>query len=177
MIEYVTGTLVSADDDGVVLEAAGLGLRLRVHEPARFRAMIGTRVTLPVRLDIQARAVRLVGFRDAAERAKFDRLHAIPGVGAVTALRLLPAYDELTGAAKSLPAIPGVGPAMRAKIARWLARTGGAPVAPASVETELRTALEALGLSPAEAKTRAARVVAKAGNADLEALVRMAVRR
>jgi len=176
MIEYLKGRLESVDADGLVLDAGGLGLRVRVHEPERFRAQRGTVIVLPVMLDIQARAVRLFGFKTIEERTRFGVLHAIPGVGAGTALKLLPAYGALTSKDAHLPAIAGIGPAMRAKISRWLARHGGA-AASLPIEAELRSALEGLGLSPAEARTRAARVAAKAAGADLAALVRMAVKR
>lgn len=175
MIEYLKGRLESVDADGLVIDAAGLGLRVRVHDPERFRSQEGTVVILPVILDIQARAVRLFGFKSSEEREQFEVLHAIPGVGAGTALKLLPAYAALTAKDAHLPAIAGIGPAMRAKISRWLVRHGGAS-ASAPIEAELRSALEGLGLSPAEARTRAARVAAKAAGADLAALVRMAVK-
>ena len=175
MIESVRGRVTTVDADGLVFEAAGLGLRVKVHDPERFRRFAGKEMTLPVHLDIQARSVRLFGFLTPEERGQFERLIAIPGVGAGTALKLLPAYAALTGTHAHLPAIPGIGPSMRTKIARWLARKGGAPAAD-PVEVELRSALEGLGLSPAEAKRRAAKVAARAEGASLEALVRMAVK-
>jgi Holliday junction resolvasome RuvABC DNA-binding subunit len=175
VIEYVKGRLEVVDGDGLVVEAAGIGLRVRVHDPERFRNLLGTPVSVPVLLDIQARSVRLIGFKTVEERSQFETLLKIPGVGAGTALKLLPVYAALMAPNAQMPIVAGIGPAMRTKIARWLARHGGTP-ATASIEAELRAVLEGLGLSPAEAKARAARVAAKAAGADLEALVRLAVK-
>ena len=175
MIEYLRGKLVRVDPNGLVVEAAGLGLVVRVDAPARFAVQVGKIITLPAWLDIHSRGVRLYGFISAEERARFEKLLGIPGVGAGTALKLLPAFAALTAREAHLPEIPGIGPAKRARIARWLAK-GSNPPAQAPVEAELRMALEGLGLTPAEARTRATRVAAKAAGASLETLVRMAVK-
>lgn len=175
MLEFVTGRVVSADAGSVVVDAGGLGLRLRVHDGARFRRLVGRRVTLPAWIDLHPRRVVLFGFPDAAERTRFAALVGIPGVGAVTALKLLPAWDALTRPrGGAVPDLPGVGPATRAKIARWLARDGR-PAAATAEARDVASALAGLGLPAAEARDRAARVVARHPDAPLDELVRRAV--
>ena len=164
----------------LVVEAGGLGLRLRVADEKPFLRLIGRRVSLPAWLEFSPRRLALYGFADTAERDRFTALLGIPGVGAATALKLLPSWDALTRApGAEVPEISGIGPAKRARIARWLARReGGTPGptgAPSPLVREVASALVGLGIPVGEARERAARALERHPRAALEELVRRAV--
>ena len=180
MVEFVKGRLVRAAGGVVVVEAGGLGLRLRVHDEKRFLRFVGRRVSLPAWLAFSPRRLELYGFADAGERDRFTALLGIPGVGAATALKLLPAWDALVAAkGAEVPDLPGIGPAKRARIARWLARREGGKRGPAGHPSpearDIAGALVGLGIAPVEARDRAARVLERHPQAPLEDLIRRAV--
>jgi Holliday junction resolvasome RuvABC DNA-binding subunit len=134
-------------------------------------------MTLMVSLEISRNRIDLYAFRDAGERDGFRELTAIPGVGGVTALKLLPHVAAVrAGRFEELPSIPGIGPAKRARLSRWLKRQGGGREAGSSPrERDLREALEALGLEPGRARTLALKGVTARPGAAVEDLVRAAV--
>jgi len=177
VIEHVRGRLLAVEDGAIVLEAGGLGLRLRVASAAPFAGRVGRTLLVPAWLEVHRRGAALFGFADAAERGRFAGLIALPGIGAATALRLLAVYDRLLADPDApLPELRGVGPAKRARVARWLRREPPAPAA-APAPAELVQALRALGLSAAQARTRAAAAAARHPAAPLEQLVRAALRK
>lgn len=179
MVEYLRGRVVGAGASWIVLEAGGVGMRVRVHAPARFARLKGREVLLPVWLEFSPRRLALYGFLDAAERGRFETLVAIPGIGPATALKLLPAWDALSAQrASHVPVVPGVGPAKTARIAKWLARRGGIrPEDAAKRDPEVIRALRVLGLSAVEARERARKASARAPGASVEELVRLATSR
>jgi len=177
MIDRVTGRLVAVDDDGVVVDVGGIGLRLRMADPHGAGIRAGARITLMISVEFSRNRIDLYAFRDAAERDRFRELTAIPGVGGVTALKLLPHVAAVrAGRFEELPAIPGIGPAKRARLARWLKRqAGGRDAGGSPRERELREALEALGVEPGRARTLALKGVTARPGAAVEDLVRAAV--
>ncbi|MEK7477331.1 MAG: OB-fold domain-containing protein [Candidatus Coatesbacteria bacterium] len=179
MVEFLRGRIVGTGAGWIVFDTGGVGLRVRVHEPARFRRLAGREIRLPVWLEVSPRRLELFGFLDDTERERFEVLIVIPGIGPVTALKLLPAWDTLANPSQArVPEIPGVGPAKTARIAKWLARRAGVrPAVAAKGEAELVKALRALGLPAAEAKERAVQAVAKAPAGTLEEWVRLATSR
>ncbi len=181
MIEFLRGRVVRADDDAVIVDCGGLGLRARVRDGKRFAGLVGRDAELPAWLAFRPRGADLFAFIDAAERNQFVELIAIPGVGATTALRLLPHHAALTSADATVPEIPGVGPAIRAKVARWVRRRMAAPkggTRPSAGDLRpLVAALRALGMPAAEAKARAESALAHRPGAPVEDLIRLAVGR
>ncbi|MEK7766032.1 MAG: hypothetical protein AAB368_07315 [bacterium] len=177
MIEHVRGRLLAARDGAIVLDAGGLGLRLRVASAEPFAGRVGRVLTVPAWLEIHRRGAALFGFATARERERFAALVALPGIGAATALKLLPWLDRLTAdPSRPLPELKGIGPAKLARLAR-LFRKEGAPRPGASGPRERGEALRALGLPAGEARARAARTAARHPEASIEELVRFAVRR
>jgi Holliday junction DNA helicase RuvA len=176
VVEYLRGRVTAVGDGHVVVEAGGVGFRLRVHDAARFRRFTGRDTVIPAWLQFTPRRVELFGFLDEVERGRFEVLVGIPGIGPATALRLLPAWDALAGGLGAvMPEIPGVGPGKRARIGKWLARRAGVmPGKAATNLSELVRALRGLGMTAAEARERGTRAAARAPGATLEALLKLA---
>lgn len=182
MIEFLRGRVVRTEPDAVIIDCGGLGLRARVRDGERFRTLVGRDTELPAFLAFRPRGADLFAFVTAEERAKFVELIAIPGVGATTALRLLPHHAALTaGPDAAVPEIPGVGVAIRAKVASWVRRrSGSTPAARRAAAAEVRpliAALRALGMSAAEAKARAGDALARRPTATIDEWIRLAVER
>ena len=95
MIVQLTGTLLEALPSRVVLDVGGVGFELGVSSTtAAQMPPVGTAgVTLNVRLIVREDAMELYGFASCDERALFDQLRAISGVGPKLALSVLSTFS------------------------------------------------------------------------------------
>jgi len=187
VIESIRGRVTRVAADHVIVEVAGLALR--VQAPAGVCAELGrlelasadaAEVTLATHLLIRADNWQLFGFREEAQRNAFRVLIGITGIGPRLALSLLShlTLPELVAAAESndqrrFQMVPGIGKRMAARIAVELAGKLGAAPGPAGLiagagtaATDATDALVALGLAPSEA---ASLVQAITGGADAPA--------
>lgn len=187
MIESIRGRVTRVAADHVIVEVAGLALR--VQAPAGVCAELGrlelasadvAEVSLATHLLIRADNWQLFGFREEAQRNAFRVLIGITGIGPRLALSLLShlTLPELVAAAESndqrrFQMVPGIGKRMAARIAVELAGKLGAAPGPigltagaGTAATDATDALVALGLAPSEA---ASLVRAITGGADAPA--------
>ena len=175
MIVQLTGTLVEVTPSHVVLDVHGVGYELGVsaNTAAALPAAGEPGVTLLARMVVRDNAMLLYGFATAEERALFDRLCAISGVGPALALSVLSTFTPqgLAGAvvtqdAGLIATTPGVGkklanrllveleevfaksPELRVVVAAPAAAPSVA--APTSVEADVTAALLSMGFSPQE---------------------------
>lgn len=177
MLDSLRGRLARIGDNWIAVEVGGVGIRVRVASPAAYARSVGRTVSVHAALDIQTRRWTVFGFPSAEERDAFERLRRIAGIGAATALKLLPRLEELErGKAEALSGIAGIGPAKQKRILRWMKRPEGAAGPGSALVREVKEALRALGVPPGEAGARAARAVGRKPGAALEELVRAAVR-
>ena len=118
MIVQLTGTLVEVTPSQVVLDVNGVGYLLGVSGlTASSLPAVGTeRVTVLTRMAVRENDVTLYGFSSREERALFDRLVAVSGVGPKVALSVLSTYSpqqlyEVVTAedARLMARVPGVG--------------------------------------------------------------------
>ena len=118
MIVQLTGTLVEVLPSAVVLDVAGVGYELGVSTTtASALPSAGTPgVTVLTRLVVREDAMELYGFSSREERALFDRLVAISGVGPKLALAVLSTFAPASLAAvvaaqdvSRMSQVPGVG--------------------------------------------------------------------
>ena len=95
MIVQLTGTLLETLPSSVVLDVGGVGFELGVSSTtAAQMPPVGTAgVTLNVRLIVREDAMELYGFTSRDERALFDQLRAISGVGPKLALSVLSTFS------------------------------------------------------------------------------------
>ena len=91
MYDFFRGVAVQLDPDGhVSLDVQGVGYRLRVSEYTRRAIPLdGSAVLLHARLVVREDEHLLFGFYDPAERAAFDLLTAVQGVGPAVAMAIL----------------------------------------------------------------------------------------
>ncbi|MGN0076647.1 MAG: Holliday junction branch migration protein RuvA [Parafannyhessea sp.] len=118
MIVRLTGTLVEALPTRVVLDVGGVGYELGVsaNTAAALPAVGEAGVTLLTRLIVREDAMELYGFSSREERALFDRLVAISGVGPKLALSVLSTFTPqalatvvATQDVTRMSQVPGVG--------------------------------------------------------------------
>lgn len=94
MIVSLTGTLTEALPTNIVMEVAGVGYALSVSNTtaAALPAQGTDGVRILVRMVVRDSAIELFGFATVEERALFDRLVAVSGVGPKLALSVLSTY-------------------------------------------------------------------------------------
>lgn len=118
MIVQLTGTLVELTASHVVLDVGGVGYELGVSAvtAASLPASGTPGVTLLARLQVREDAMTLFGFSSREERALFDRMCAISGVGPKLALSVLSTFtpSQLAGVVAGedslmMATVPGVG--------------------------------------------------------------------
>ena len=180
MIVQLTGTLVEVLPTHVVLDVGGVGYELGVSSStAAALPQVGEAgVTVLTRLVVREDAMDLYGFATREERALFDRLVAISGVGPKLALSVLSTFSPAqlatvvaTQDISRMAQVPGVG---KRKGQRLLVELEGifakdaelrglvgleqpsltvAASAPAtSIAAEATDALLSMGFSPQEAE-------------------------
>lgn len=94
MIVQLTGSIVEATASHVVLDVAGVGYELGIsaNTAAALPPAGEAGVTVLTRLVLRDDAVELYGFYSREERAVFDRLVAVSGVGPKLALSVLSTF-------------------------------------------------------------------------------------
>ncbi|MBE5023882.1 Holliday junction branch migration protein RuvA [Olsenella sp. DSM 107455] len=126
MIVQLTGTLLEVTPSRVVLDAGGVGFELGVSSTtaASLPHAGEAGVTVLVRMIVREDAMELYGFATREERALFDQLRAISGVGPKLALSVLSTFSPaalaqvvLAQDAARMAQVPGVG---RKKASRLL---------------------------------------------------------
>ena len=126
MIVQLTGTLLEVTPSRVVMDVGGVGYELGVSSTtAAFLPHVGEAgVTVLARMIVREDAMELYGFATREERALFDQLRAISGVGPKLALSVLSTFSPGALAqvvmgqdAARMAQVPGVG---RKKASRLL---------------------------------------------------------
>ncbi len=204
MIVQLTGTLVEVLPTHVVLDVGGVGYELGVSSStAAALPQVGEAgVTVLTRLIVREDAMDLYGFATREERALFDRLVAISGVGPKLALSVLSTFSPAqlatvvaTQDIGRMAQVPGVG---KRKGQRLLVELEGVfakdaelrglvgleqpslstAVAPqaSSVVAEATDALLSMGFSPQEAEL-ALEGYEEAGATTIEKALSFALRR
>ena len=192
MIVRLRGTVVLIGAEYAVIEAAGCGYQ--VWAPRGVLQALGppgAEVRLHTTLLKRSDALVLYGFATPAERAFFDLLLSVNGVGPRLALQLLSALplDQLHEAiagehAAVLADVPGIGKRtaarvileLKGKVQPRVTDGASAPVSRhAAVDREVQEILESLGYSAAEAQ-RAVMALPADAPAPLEERLRLALR-
>jgi Holliday junction DNA helicase RuvA len=162
MIALLQGIVFSQKPDHLVVLVAGVGYKVSV--PVNVSAAEGTSVVLHTVMIVREDLIALYGFAEADERAVFERLLSVSGIGPRIAVAIIGTLgiDRLRTAVASgqvdvLSRVPGVGRKTAEKIILELkdklkGADGLIPAASLSdVNRDLLDALSGLGYSSAEA--------------------------
>jgi Holliday junction DNA helicase RuvA len=165
MIATLRGEISQIEDNALVVEVGGVGLRVFVPAPVRGRAKVGETIFLFTHLVVREDALTLYGFESQADRELFNMLLGVDKVGPKVALSVLSTLtlDAVQHAvfaeeADILSRVPGVGKKTAQKIALHLKdklkpMDALARVAAMSdVDSEVLAALTSLGYSVVEAQ-------------------------
>lgn len=123
MIEYITGHLAELTPTNAIVEASGVGYNLAISLNAYTAIQGQERVKLYVTEVIREDAHLLYGFASKHERALFEQLVTVSGIGGQTARMVLSAFTpaELIGViqnedVRALKSVKGIGPKAAARI-------------------------------------------------------------
>ncbi len=187
MIATLRGEITQIEDNALVVETGGVGLRVFVPKPLREQKKSGEAVFLFTHLVVREDDWRLYGFESRADRDLFVTLLGVDGVGPRTALAVLSTLnlDTVQRAVFAdepdlLGRVPGVGKKTAQKIILYLHDrlkpvSGLEKVAALSdADAEVLAALTALGYSVVEAQT-AIQSIPRDAPDDVEERLRLAL--
>lgn len=166
MIAFLTGKVAAKTTAYALIDVGGVGFKLAMSTPSLAALPAeGDEVTVHTYLHVREDELALFGFESDEERALFEQLISVSGVGPKVALNMLSALapDALTRALASedvalLSSVPGIGKKTAQRLIIELkdkldlpdlapSGAGPEPVAAAAA----RDALLSMGFSPAEA--------------------------
>ncbi len=195
MIAFVRGHVVSAGASTAVLDVGGVGYELQCTPRTLAGLRVGHEATLAASMVVREDSMTLFGFADADERAVFEKLQSVTGVGPRLAQALLAAHtpDSLrlavaTEDVTALTRVSGVGTKGAQRLVLELKDKLGAPsgamvdLTPGggtgpSWQGQVHSALVGLGWSAREADSAVAAVAEDAApDADVASVLRLALR-
>lgn len=194
MYAFIAGSVSWIEDDAVIVQSSGLGLRIRVLPQLISSLTEGAKVELYLHHLVREDSEALVGFTSRDQERLFATLLDVSGVGPKVALALLGTHGAealrrglVDGDEKLLATAPGVGRRLAARIilelrdriARDAAEVSGTADAPRSAGgSDLAAALRSLGFPPRDARELAALVEADPAlrSAPLDERLRAALR-
>lgn len=187
MIATLRGEISQIEDNALILEVGGVGLRVFVPAPLRGRMKTGEALLLYTHLVVREDALTLYGFESQADRELFHLLLGVDGVGPKVALSVLSAMSleavqraVFAEEADVLSRVPGVGKKTAQKMALHLkdklkpADALARVAAMSDTDGEVLAALTALGYSVIEAQT-AIQSIPKETPDDVEERLRLAL--
>jgi len=194
MIGRLVGTLAEARPDRVLIDVGGVGYDVAI--PLGTYAALppqGERATLQIHTHVREDALLLFGFATIDERALFEKLLSVSGIGPRVALSVLSGLPlpELIAAITSqnvrrLSTIPGVGKRLAERLGLELKDKLGkigapspstSPSAPDTVGEDAVGALRNLGYKESEAQAAVDAASKEGGAADLSTLLQAALQR
>ena len=89
MYSYIKGTLEEAAQDGITVECCGIGYKIYASASCIDGVPIGSAVKIYLHQTVREDDISLYGFADTQERAMFQRLLSVSGVGAKSALSMI----------------------------------------------------------------------------------------
>lgn len=163
MLSFLRGQVVAISGTNLSLDVHGVGYSINVTPKTLSHLRIGAEATLPVALIVREDSMTLYGFLDNDERALFDLLMTVSGVGPKLAQTILAALEPAalseaisTGNEAALVRIPGVGKKSAQRLilelGDKLVGSTGSTVAQSSWQDDVVAALTSLGWSSKEAQ-------------------------
>lgn len=187
MIATIRGEITQIEDNALIIEVGGVGLRIFVPTPLRGRMKVGEKIFLYTYLIVRETELTLYGFESQADRDLFNLLLGVAGVGPKVALSVLSTMNIETvqravfsDEPELLSRVPGVGKKSAQKIALHLkdrlkpTDTIASVAAMSDSDSEVLEALTALGYSVVEAQA-AIQSLSKDAPDDVEERLRLAL--
>ncbi|MDR1828465.1 MAG: Holliday junction branch migration protein RuvA [Methylobacteriaceae bacterium] len=202
MIGKLKGLIESIDEDSLILDVGGVGyLVFCSGRTLQALPAVGEAAELHIETQVREDAIRLFGFRSRGERALFNLLQTVQGVGSKVALGLLSIGEPgalvqaiASGDRAALSRAPGVGPKLAQRICAELrdkapalgvgggvtltaaALTGADSALPSEAQDAV-SALVNLGYPRPQAAAAVAAALARAGeNPEAKTLIRLGLR-
>jgi holliday junction DNA helicase RuvA len=196
MIAFVSGRVAEIAPDAAVVEVGGIGLHVACTPGTLAALRLGEPAKLATALIVREDSLTLYGFADADERAVFELLLTITGIGPRLAQAMLAVHDPealrravATEDLNALVKVPGIGRKGAQRIVLELKdRLGpprGTPTTPAPArraapgwEEQVHGALLNLGWSAREADDAVEKVAAESGGSpgDVATMLRAALK-
>jgi holliday junction DNA helicase RuvA len=187
MIATLRGEITQIEENALVIEFGGVGLRVLVPAPLRGRAKVGEGIFLYTHLIVRETELTLYGFESQADRDLFNLLLGVDGVGPKASLSVLSAmtFESVQRAIfgdepELLSRVPGVGKKTAQKIGLYLKDrlkpidTLASLAALSDADSEVLAALTSLGYSVVEAQS-AVQAIPKDAPGDVEERLRLAL--
>lgn len=165
MITTLRGTVIQIEDNAVIVEIGGVGLRVFIPQNNLKELKINENIFLHTHMVVREDAINLYGFNTASDRLLFNMLLGVDGVGPKVALSVLSTLDRETiqqavikNQDDTFSRVPGVGRKTAQKIIIHLhdklkPASGLEQLASLTdVDSEVLSALTALGYSIVEAQ-------------------------
>ena len=167
---YLNGTVALLEANLAVIDCGGVGYACHTTTYTQSQLTVGQSARLYTYCSIREDAFDIFGFSSKEEKACFERLLGVSGVGPKAALAILSASNPqaftlaiLTGDEKALTRAPGIGKKLAQRILLELKDKLGSleasnvsdaavpgPVTPGNAASEAAAALEVLGYGPSE---------------------------
>jgi Holliday junction DNA helicase RuvA len=185
MIATIRGEITQVEENSIIIETGGVGLRVFVPKPLRERMKTGEGIFLFTHLVIREDDWKIYGFEIQSDREMFTTLLGVDGVGPRTALAVLSTLNLETvqravfnDEPDILSRVPGVGKKTAQKMVLYLhdrlKPVGGLEkiASMSDSDSEVLAALTALGYSVVEAQT-AIQSIPKDAPQDVEERLRL----
>ncbi len=187
MIAMLRGVLVDKGIDHVLVDVGGVGYRVAVSlNTLAALPSVGATATVHTELIVREDSLSLVGFATVDERAAFDLVTGVQGIGPKLAMSILSTMEpaELGQAVRAgdharLTKIPGIGKKTAERLVLELRdKFAGAPTTVPKIagSQAVISALVNLGYKPAEADRAAAAAAEAHVGASVEQLLKAALR-
>jgi Holliday junction DNA helicase RuvA len=116
MIATLRGQVTQVEDNAIILETGGFGMRVSIPKPLREKLEPGDAVFLYTHMVIREDDWKIFGFDNQLDRSLFSTLLSVDGVGPRTALAIISTLDHgtvqravFTNEPHLLTQAPGVG--------------------------------------------------------------------
>lgn len=186
MIARLSGVVVAQTTDTVIVDVHGVGYEVHLARPLLAQQVDGADVTLYTSFIVREDAHTLYGFASLAQRALFQQLIGVTGIGPKVALSLLSSLSDTdlrqavaAGDVARLSKVPGIGKKTAERLILEmkgkLDLRGVASTTVSTRDTDVIDVLQGLGYSAAEANAAVLAIPADAPDG-LDDRIRLALR-
>ncbi|MDK1028832.1 MAG: Holliday junction branch migration protein RuvA [Anaerolineae bacterium] len=187
MIATLRGEVIQIEENALVIEVGGVGLRVHVPKPLSGKSKVGEKAFVYTHLIVRETELSLYGFESQPDRDLFNLLLGVSGIGPKVSLSVLSTMNIesvqraiFSDEPELLSRVPGIGKKSAQKIALYLqdrlkpSDSLESVAAMSDSDSEVLEALTALGYSIVEAQS-AIQSIPKDAPDDVEQRLRLAL--